>query len=95
LSGQKVCVTICQNCEVVSFHVQERENGIFPSVNKKEFEVLLGSITVYSIGRVNNSEEDVVEEGLESRDRSSFVDEEGRKSIGPSDAQGKDLPIIS
>lgn len=61
---------------------------------EEESEVLAGSVLVNGIGDVNYREEDVVEERLESGNRSTSNGEQGRESVCCSDAESKDLSVL-
>jgi hypothetical protein len=88
-------VAVCEDGEVVPFYIHETEDDVFPSVNKQQLEVLLWAIFPDRICGIKSRENDVVEQCLESWDRSALVDEQCRKGIRGSDAEGKDLSVIS
>jgi hypothetical protein len=49
LSRQNRSVAICQNSEIVSLYVHERENEVFPPVYEEDPPILLEAVPVYSI----------------------------------------------
>jgi hypothetical protein len=76
LGRKNVGVAVRKDREIVPLDIQERKDSVFPAIHQEEFEVLLESVTVDCVCCVDQSEEDVVEKGLEGRDGGTFVKEE-------------------
>jgi hypothetical protein len=90
---QEHTVTICQNCKVVALDIHEREYGIFPTINQKQFAIVADSVLIDSVCAVDNRESNIVEQCLEGRNRSTLVGEKGSESVRTRDAQGKNLAM--
>ena len=90
VEGLKTYVSVRQHDEVVSFHVEEGEDDEAPSVFEDELAPFLETVLVDGVARVDKVEQDIVEEGLESRDTSPFEGEELRQRICRRDTNRKD-----
>lgn len=58
-----------------------------PAVLDEEPDIPLETISIKSVAGVDEVEQDIIEECLERRNRSAFLDEKRTESIGRSDAE--------
>lgn len=89
LSGEDSGVAVGKDDEVVAFDVDEGEDEETPAVFQDDLEPAFEAELVERVARVDEVEEDVVEEGLEGGDRSALVAEELRERVRRGDADGK------
>ena len=68
-------IFVGEDCEVIALDVHETQNYVFPAINLEEPEVSLPAVFVNRVGGIESGEDNVVEEGLESWDGGSLVDE--------------------
>ena len=86
-------VAVAEDGKVVAFDVEEGEAEVFPAVGEEELEVLLETVFIDCVGGVDEGEECVVEDGLESWERCAGLNELRRESIGAGNAKRKNLSI--
>lgn len=84
-------VSVSEDNKVVSLDIKEGQDEVSPSILDQDLGPTLEAIFVDGVGGVDNVEQDVVEKGLECRDRGALPSKEGCKGIGTSLAEGKSL----
>ena len=69
LRGEDGGVSVCEDGEIISFHVEEGEKEVFPAVAEEDgVDIWAEAVTVEGVARVEQVEEEVVPKRLEGRD---------------------------
>jgi hypothetical protein len=76
LSGQNICILVGQHDEVVALDIQEGQNEESPTIFYNHLTPFGEAVLVNGEGGVYNVQQNIVEEGLESRNtRASIIDQ--------------------
>jgi len=94
LGRKDSCISIGQDCEIVTLNVHERENNVFPAVYKEDSEVLLEAVAIDGICRVDEEEKNVIEESLKGGNVRSNIGKKSGEGISSSNAKSQDLSTI-
>lgn len=94
MSTKNSGVAIGQDGEIVTLNIHEREDNIFPAVHKEDPEVFLEAVSKDRICRVDEQEENVIEESLEGRNVRANICKESGEGIGRGNTKGEDLSKI-
>lgn len=90
LGGEDGRVAVGEDNEVVAFDVEEGEDEKAPAILPNETGPAAKAVLVQGVGRVDDVEEDVVEERLEGGDRGARLAKERRERIGGRGTEGQD-----
>jgi hypothetical protein len=91
LGGQQICILVGQHDEVVALDIQEGQNEESPTIFYNHLTPFGEAILVYGEGGVYNVQQNIVEEGLESRNTRASIIDQRREGVRSSLRQSNDL----